>query len=103
MSEVPPTLQQTAQTFLEVLNGIDHLNGELKGLRKTKSKCIREIKKYMKANNIPSMKIGDKTFNFEQNEKLVLSIDRVERSFPASQVEKFKQENTEIKTSFTYS
>ncbi len=103
MSNVPIELQPTAEAFAEANALLEQRNNELKEVRKNISRCKREFKNYMVNNKISTLDIAGKTFTFEPSEKVVVTLDRIEQSFPETAVHKYKQENTEKKTVFTCS
>ena len=49
----------------------------------------------MKEHGANSFSVGGKTFSFEKKEKIVVSMDRIEESFPPAQVAKYKDSNKE--------
>ena len=103
MTTLPQAILDTGRTYSETLVALDQHNAVAKEMKKKVAKCKREIKKYMAQQQLQTLKVGDTTFSFEQREKLVLTIDRVEKAFPPSAVEKYKRENAEVKTIFSCS
>jgi len=103
MSNLPAEIQAHAKIFVEANAMLEQRNKELKETKTTIARCKREFKKYMLSHNLKSMCVAGKTFMFEPSEKVVLTLDRVEQAFPESQVKKYKEENTEKKTTFTCS
>ena len=55
----------------------------------------------MKQNNLPQLRVGTMTFGFEKKEKIVCTMDRVEKAFPNDQVSGFKEQNKQAKEVFT--
>lgn len=99
-TSAPPQLQQVEKTFLDALQSMDQLNKQLKASRKVAGKCKKEIKKYMVDNKIQSLDIGGKTFCFEKKQKVVVTMDRMEKAFKEEDVARYKQQNMENKTVF---
>lgn len=98
---LPQDIQEAGRVFSESLAALDQYSATTKELKKKAARCKRQIKKYMTQNKLQTLKVGDRAFSFEQAEKVVCTMDRVAKAFPANAVEKFKQENTEVKSVFT--
>lgn len=103
MSNIPQELEEHAKAFVEANAFLEQKTKELKEARKKITQCKKEFKKYMVTHKIKILDIGGKRFSFEPSEKVVVTLDRIENSFPESAVTKYKQENTEKKTVFTCS
>jgi len=98
---LPQEIQESGRVFEESLASLEQYSATTKELKKKAARAKRHIKKYMTQNNMTTLKIGERVFSFEQAEKIVCTMDRVEKSFPSTAVEKYKKENTEIKTVFS--
>ena len=99
-TSAPPQLQQVEKTFLDALQSMDQLNKQLKASRKVAGKCKKEIKKYMVDNKIQSLDIGGENLCFEKKQKVVVTMDRMEKAFKEEDVARYKQQNMENKTVF---
>ena len=98
---LPQDIQEAGRVFSESLAALDQYSATTTELKKKAARCKRQIKKYMTQNQLQTLRVGDRAFSFEQAEKVVCTMDRVAKAFPATAVEKFKQENTEVKRVFT--
>lgn len=86
-------IEDAKETYLRLVPELESANTHIKSLRKTEAKCKKAFKKYVKEHG--PLTITGKTFRFEQKEKVVLTMDRVEEAFPARDVENYKHNNME--------
>lgn len=94
-------LEEAKRIYLEQIPKLQQLNDQIKQVRKIIGTQKRVFKKHMKQNNLPQLRVGTTMFGFEKKEKIVCTMDRVERSFPNDQVLKFKEQNKQAKEVFT--
>ena len=102
---IPQSLQASWEQYIQVSQSLETINQQhkkdTKDLKKKLSEVKRAFKKYMKDNNISKLSVGNNTFEFEQKEKVLVTIDRIERAFNPEAVEAYKKTNKEVKTVFT--
>ena len=96
----PPKLKKmdievAKRLYCELLPSLETKTKEIKDLRKVERRCKAAFKKHMKEHGANSFSVGGKTFSFEKKEKIVVSMDRIEESFPPAQVAKYKDSNKE--------
>ena len=105
MTTLPQSLQASWEQYVQVSESLERINQQhkkdTKDLKKKLSDVKRAFRKYMKDNNITKLSVGANTFEFEQKEKVLVTIDRIERGFHAEAVEEYKKINKEVKTVFT--
>lgn len=94
-------IDEAKRIYLEQIPKLQRLNDELKQVRKIIGAQKRAFKKHMKQNNLPQLRVGTTTFGFEKKEKIVCTMDRVEKAFPNDQVLRFKEQNKQAKEVFT--
>lgn len=94
-------LEEAKRIYLEQIPKLQQLNDQIKQVRKIIGTQKRVFKKHMKQNNLPQLRVGTTMFGFEKKEKIVCTMDRVEKSFPNDQVLKFKEQNKQAKEVFT--
>ncbi len=102
MSVSNGAVQLALDSFLEATGRVEEIQDELKPLRKKSKLALNTIKTYMTENNLETMDLQGKTFSFENKEKVVLKMDRVEAfaQFSPEAVMAYKDANTESKVSF---
>ena len=88
-------IEVAKRLYCELLPSLETKAKEIKDLRKVERRCKAAFKKHMKEHGANSFSVGGKTFSFEKKEKIVVSMDRIEESFPPAQVAKYKDSNKE--------
>jgi hypothetical protein len=105
MSTLPQSLQASWEHYIQVSQSLENITQQhkkdTKDLKKKLSDVKRAFRKYMKDNNISKLSVGANTFEFEQKEKVLVTIDRIERAFNSDAVDEYKKKNKEVKTVFT--
>ena len=86
--------------MLELQPAIDSMSEELKKEKKKVSAHIKTIKKFMKQTGTLSLTVQGVTFKFDQKEKVVCNMDRLESALTPEQILAYKKANTEKKESF---
>ena len=94
------TLEEAKRLYLEQLPIIEQLSEQMKASRKIMSSSKRVFRKYLKDNRLTELRVGSKTFGFEQKEKIVCTIDRMENAFPADQMARYKEANLKRNEAF---
>lgn len=86
-------IDTAVETYLRLLPELETKQKEMKALRNVERKCKAAFKKHVKQHG--PLHVGGKTFQFEQKEKVVLTMDRLEEQMPAREVQAYIQNNTE--------
>lgn len=94
-------VEEAKRIYLEQIPKLQQLNDQLKQVRKIIGTQKRVFKKHMKQHNLSQLRVGTTTFGFEKKEKIVCTMDRVEKAFPSDQVVRFKEQNKQAKEVFT--
>jgi len=93
-------LDTAKSTFLNLLPALETLNTERKKLVKIDRQCKTVFKKFVKESGRP-LTVGGRVFSFEEKEKVVLTMERVENAFDADVVKQYVVDNTEKIDVFT--
>ena len=100
MSLTHANVEHAVSSMLELQPAIDSMSEELKKEKKKVSTHIKTIKKFMKQTGSPSLTVQGVTFKFDQKEKVVCNMDRLESALTPEQILAYKKANTEKKESF---
>lgn len=79
---------------------IDQFNVQFKPVHKALAKQKRFFKKYMKQRGLNELTVGGTKFTYEAEPKVLVTMERVEKSFPPEAVQRFKAENQVTKDNF---
>jgi len=79
---------------------LESFNTQFKPVQKTLGKQKKFFKKWMKQRNLSELVVAGTTFTFEVEPKVLVSMERVEKSFPPDAVQRFKAENQINKDKF---
>ncbi len=79
---------------------IDRFNVQFKPVHKALAKQKRFFKKYMKQRGLSELVVAGTTFTYEAEPKVLVTMERVEKSFPPEAVQRFKTENQVTKDNF---
>ena len=96
-SETLPTLLELEQ---QKDQWMDRFNTQFKPVQKTLGTQKRFFKKWMKQRGLSELVVAGTTFTFEEEPKVLLTMERVESSFPPDAVQRFKSENAITKDKF---
>jgi hypothetical protein len=100
MSLTHANVEHAVANMLALQPTIDSMSEELKKEKKKASAHIKTIKKFMKQTGSGSLTVQGVTFKFDQKEKVVCNMDRLESAMTPEQMLAYKKANTEKKESF---
>lgn len=101
MSDLTPAMmQEMEQHLLAYFGKQQEYQSIVKENNKKIAKIKKEIKKYMQQNKITEYTLAGRTFSFEKKESVVLTMDRIEKSFDSEAVQKYKKDNYDEKIVF---
>lgn len=101
MSDLTPAmLQEMEQHLLSYFSTQQEYQSIVKENNKKIANIKKEIKKYMTQHNLTEYTLAGRTFSFEKKESVVLSMDRIEKSFDGEAVKKYKKDNYDEKIVF---
>lgn len=93
-------LETAKSTFLNLLPQQQELQARRKQLTKVDRRCKNAFKKHVKESGQP-LTVGGRVFSFEEKEKVVLTMERVEQAFAPDHVREYVMNNTEKSEVFT--
>jgi hypothetical protein len=96
-AETLPKLQELERQKDEWM---DRFNTQFKPVQNTLGTQKRFFKKWMKQRNLNELVVAGTTFTFEVEPKVLLTMERVESSFPPDAVQRFKSANAISKDKF---
>ena len=93
-------LEEAKQLYLTTVPELVALREQAKEKSKVVSAQKRIFKAYMKQKKLDSLEVGTTTFQMEEEEKVQLSMENVEKFFPGDMVSQFKEKNKKRKMTF---
>ena len=93
-------IETAKSTFLNLLPQQQDLQARKKEYTKVERQCKNAFKKHVKETGRP-LTVGGRVFSFEEKEKVVLTMERVEHAFAPDHVKQYVANNTEKTEVFT--
>jgi len=101
MAQISDTaLREAIRLYVEAVPQLVELREKAAEKSKIVSAQKKIFKTYMKQQKLSSLEVGTTTFAMEEEEKVPVSMEKVEKFFPTELVSQYKNENKKRKMTF---